>query len=852
MKVRDATFSADPIAENRRLYDLMVRGVPVEIWVHGESVGRVARLVDWEDRDNDWLAVNQFEVVGKTARQPDIVLFLNGLPIVVIELKGTEGKGLPEAFNQIKTYKDQVPELFRANLVSVISDGITARYGSVSADFDRFMRWRTIDGEALVEETSALALETLIHGLLARPVLLALLRRFVVFEDEGRGPVKKIAGCHQFHAVQKALASVLEARADDGRAGVIWHTHGSGKPLLMAYLGGALMHEPALENPTLVVLTDRHTRRAREREYLRGLRRADRRLRHRPGGPGRRHGADLLRGSGREDRDRAGARGADRPGVRRRDRRDRRGCPRRRRATRVQALVGAEKRLDAVAADVLEHFDRRLEAIDGKAMIVCMSRQIAAAFYARIVAARPGWHSDQDDEGAVKVVITGNPTDPKALQPHIRPKARQEVIRNRYRKPDDPLRLVIVCDMWLTGFDAPVMHTLYVDKPMKGHGLMQAIARVNRVFRSKPAGLVVDYIGLAADLKAALAHYSASDRGQTGIDTGEAVRALLTALDVLRTMFHGLDYQAALAGTPADRLRLLPKAIERALELDAPAPGEDPEAAKTASRRRFLDAAAMLAKAFKLAAGTPEADEAKDEVGFFLAVRAAVLKLDAAGPSGRAASAADFAIGQLVNQAVASTEIIDILAACGVDRPDIAVLSEEFLHELQHMEQKNLAVEALRKLLNGEIEARTRTNVVKHEEFSDRLRDAIARYHNRSVDALQVIQELIAMAKSLREQPNSSLSPEEVAFYDALASNESAVEVMGNAQLQVIATELVGTIRSRSTVDWWRRDNIRAAMRRDVRRLLRKYGFPPDLQDGAIRLVIQQAEALAQRMSRAA
>jgi type I restriction enzyme R subunit len=523
-----------------------------------------------------------------------------------------------------------------------------------------------------------------------------------------------------------------------------------------------------------------------------------------------------------------------------------------RRWARVEALVGADKRLDTVVADILEHFDRRQEAIDGKAMIVCMSRQIAARVYQLIVAARPGWHSDQDDAGAVKVVITGNATDAQELQPHIRSKARQEALRNRYRRPGDPLKLVIVCDMWLTGFDAPVMHTLYVDKPMKGHGLMQAIARVNRVFRDKPAGLVVDYIGLAADLKAALAHYSASDRTQTGVDTAEAVRALLSALDVLRAMYHGIDYPAALAGKPADRLKVLPKAIERALALDPPKPGDDPEAAKTGSRKRFLDAAAALAKAFKLAAGTPEVDVAKDEVGFFLAVQTAVVKLDAAGFSGRAATAADFAIGQLVNQAVASTEIIDVLAACGLDRPDIAVLSDEFLTELQQMEQKNLAVEALKKLLNGEIGARTRTNVVKHEEFSERLRDAIARYHNRSVDALQVIQELIALAKTLRDQPDDGLTPEEAAFYDALSKNESAVEVMGNAQLQVIAAELVKTIRERSSVDWWRRDNVRAAMRRDVRRLLRKYGFPPDLQDDAVRLVIQQAEALAQGMSRAA
>ena len=572
---------------------------------------------------------------------------------MVIELKGTEGKGLPEAFNQIETYKDQVPELFRANLLSVISDGITARYGSVSADFDRFMRWRTVDGETLVDEGSALALETLIRGLLAPPVLLAMLRRFVVFEDEGRGPVKKIAGYHQFHAVRKGLARVLEAR--DGRRPRRGHLAHAGLGQVAAdglprrradARAGAGEPDPRgadrPQRPRPAALRHlrplrralrrgpgagrRHRRPARQARRPQGRRRD---LHHHPEVPpqarrGRVPGADrpLATSSSSSTRPTArstasrrawtprparcataspttsGARCRTRPSSASPERRSSWSTPtptassatrststtspRRcsdgatvpiyyearvakieidpelegvidpefddatagigedaraataRRWARVEALVGADKRLDTVVADILEHFDRRQEAIDGKAMIVCMSRQIAAKVYQRIVAARPDWHSDQDDAGAVKVVITGNATDPKELQPHIRSKARQEALRNRYRKPDDPLKLVIVCDMWLTGFDAPVMHTLYVDKPMKGHGLMQAIARVNRVFRDKPAGLVVDYIGLAADLKAALAHYSASDRTQTGVDTAEAVRALLTALDVLR------------------------------------------------------------------------------------------------------------------------------------------------------------------------------------------------------------------------------------------------------------------------------------------------------------------------------
>jgi type I restriction enzyme R subunit len=970
-KVMYSEYSADPIAENRRLHDLLVRGVQVSHVRDGEEAGAVARLVDWDDLGNDWLAANQVEIVGHATRIPDIVIYLNGLPLVVVELKGTQGKGLPEAFNQIQTYKADLPELFRTNLLSVISDGITARYGSVSADFDRFMRWRTVDGETLVAEDSALALETVIKGLMAPKTLLQMLRRFVVFEDEGKGPVKKIAGYHQFHAVRKGVLSVLAAQAGDGRGGVIWHTQGSGKSLLMAFLGGALMHEAALENPTLVVLTDRNdldeqlfatfarcaSLFGETPQQASSVAEVKELLTRNVGGVIFTTIQKFRPESGEDDypelTDRSNVivfvdeahrsqygfeakmdptTGAMRYGFAHHMRRALpnatfvgfTGTPVElvnantysvfghqidvydiaqavqdgatvpiyyearvakveiaeemdglideafedltegidddvREATakrwgKVEALVGADKRLDAVVTDILDHFGKRQAAIDGKGMIVCMSRRIAVAVYDRIVAARPDWHDEGDDGGVIKLVMTGAATDPVEFRPHVRSKSRQETLRKRYRKADDPLKLVIVCDMWLTGFDAPVMHTLYIDKPMKGHGLMQAIARVNRVFRDKPAGLVVDYIGLAADLKAALAHYSASDRSKTGVDTHQAALALLTAIDVLRGMFAGVGYQAALAGSPADRLRILPVAIERALTLEVRADdGDDAaEGARTASRKRFLDAAAALAKAFKLAAGTPEATDAKDEVGFFLAVQAAVQKLDGAGPSARSTAAADFAVGQLVNQAVASTEVVDILGACGMDRPDISVLSDEFLAEIQGVEHKNLAVEALRKLLNGEISARTRTNVVKHQEFSQRLLDAIARYHNRSVDALQVIQELIALAKSLRDQPDDGLTPEEAAFYDALAKNESAVELMGNEELLVIAAELVKTVREKSSVDWWRRENVRSAMRVAVKRILKKHGFPPDLQADAIKLVIQQAEAMAVEVMRAA
>lgn len=955
-KVQDAVFTADVIAENRRLHDLMVHGVPVSFLRDGEERSERARLVDWQDRDNAWHAFNQVDLVGKTARVPDVILYLNGLPLVVVELKGTEGQDIEAAFNQIETYKADISDLFRTVLFSVISDGWAARFGTISAGFDRYMRWRTIDGETVVKKTEGLALQTLTHGLLNRRTLLAMLRWFVVFEDEGRGPIKKVAGYHQFHAVRKAVEAVLSARGGNGKAGVIWHTQGSGKSLLMTFLGGRVMRHPEMENPTLLVLTDRNDLdnqlfatfarckdllgeepvQADSIEEVKALLsrevggivfstiqkfrpeggqdfpeltarsnvvvmvdeahrsqygfdakidKSTGELRHGlahhlrtalpnavyvafTGTPVELVGANTRAVFGEYidvyDISQAVQDGAtvpiyyegrvakidlDEDAVAEIDEAtetlaetDRSAAARK--WSRVEALVGAEKRLDAVVEDILQHFDARLEAMDGKAMIVCMSRRICAEVYRRIVAARPDWHGDTDDTGAVKVVMTGNASDPAALQPHIRSKGRQEVLRNRYRDPKDPLKLVIVRDMWLTGFDAPCMHTLYVDKPMRGHGLMQAIARVNRVFRDKPAGLVVDYIGLAAELKSALAHYSQPDQSQTGIDESEAVAAFLTALDVARVQFHGFDYAPALGGDKSRRVRILAPALNHVLEA-ARAASKDGDIEKGA--KRFHDAVAALVKAFKLASGTPEAAAHAEEVAFFVAIRSGLEKVGVRSSRGRSAGP-DFAIEQLVNRAVASTEVVDILEACGFDRPDISVLSDEFLMDLRNMEQKNLAVEALKKLLNGEITSRTRTNVVRKEEFSTKLTDAIARYHNRSVDALQVIQELIAIAKDLKAEPTDDLSDDERAFYDALARNESAVEVISNEELRMIAAELVATVRQNSGVDWWRRENVRGKMRVAVKKILRRHGYPPDLEAEAVRTVIRQAEAIAQSL----
>ncbi|WP_170446207.1 type I restriction endonuclease subunit R [Ruegeria arenilitoris] len=954
-KVLDVQFTTDPVQENRRVHRLMVDGIKVTYDQNGEERNAVVRLVDWEDRHNDWRAINQYDVVGMAPRIPDVVLFLNGMPLVVIELKGTEGKDIEAAFNQIETYKSDIPDLFRTTLLNVISDGFTARYGSLSASLDRYMTWRTLDGETVIPAGSDLALETLAKGVLNRQVLLDLLRWFVVFEDEGDGPIKKVAGYHQFFAVRKAMQAIKDARGRDGKAGVIWHTQGSGKSLLMTFLAGRVMHHPDMENPTLLILTDRNdldnqlfATFARCKEVLgedpvqaesisdvKGL--LDRQVggvvfstiqKFRPEAGGvfpeitdrsnvvvmvdeahrTQYGfdakvskdGDIRYGLAHQLRQalpnavyvaftgtpvelvgantrgvfgdyidiydiaRAVEDGATVPiyyearvakieldedladhldeefdevteGLE-----DDEASAIARRWSQVEALVGAGKRLDAVVADILDHFEARIEAIDGKAMIVCMSRRICVEVYDRIVSAKPHWHGDTDDTGVVKVVMTGNATDPAIMQPHIRSKSRQEAIRNRYKNPNDPLKLVIVRDMWLTGFDAPCMHTLYVDKPMKGHGLMQAIARVNRVFKDKPAGLIVDYIGLAADLKSALAHYSQSDQEQTGINEAEAVAAFLDALDVCRQQFFGFDYTDALNGNAKDRLRILPPAIEFILSKGLKDNGS--------SVKRYQDAIANLVKAFKLSSGSHQATEHAVEVAFFAAVRTGIEKLDVE-KNGKRAASPDFAIQQLVNNAVASTEVVDILEACGFDRPDISMLSDEFMIELQNMKHKNLAVEALKKLLNGEISARTRSNVIKREEFSTRLEQAIARYHNRSVDAVQIIQELIEIAKDLRHTPEDGLSNEERAFYDALAQNKSAVDVMSNKTLQVIAAELVNTVRTNSGTDWWRRDNVRAKMRVAVKKILQRHGYPPDLTSEATKTVLKQAEALATELS---
>lgn len=960
----------DLIEENRRIHKLLTEGVDVEYRADsGKTAATKIWLIDLDRPDaNDWLAVNQFVVVQNRAnRRPDLVLFVNGLPLAVLELKNAAAQNatIADAYNQLQTYLHQIPGLFSTNAVLVTSDGMEARIGSITANAERFMPWRTVDGEDFAHRGTP-ELETLLRGVFTRANLLALIRDFIVFGDKGEGPFKIIAGYHQFHGAQKAVRQAVEASRPDGdrKIGVIWHTQGSGKSLLMAFFAGLAVKSQSLENPTLVVLTDRNDlddqlygtfglcrdlirqnpEQADSRADLKRLldkaaggvvfttvqkfspekgeesfpllsdRRniiviADEAHRSQYGFESklnretglRRYGyahyirqampnASFIGFTGTPieaadintpaifgeyidiyDISRAVEDGATVPifyesRLARIELNDdekplidseiealvedqslTEAEKLKAKWSAVEALVGSDKRLAQVAEDMVAHLEARIEAMNGKAMAVCMSRRICVALYERIVALRPEWHSTDDAQGAVKIVMTGSASDPLDWQPHIGSKKRRDDLAKRARNPDDPLRLVIVCDMWLTGFDAPCMNTMYIDKPMRGHGLMQAIARVNRVFKDKPGGLVVDYIGVAQNLRNALSQYTDSDRNKTGIDESAAVAAMMERYEAIRDLFHGFDYRPGITGQPRERLICLGGAIDWVLKWqESQAARQKTDEEKKRAHRRFLDMVLELSKAYALASASDEARAIRDEVGFFQAIRAALAKTTATGKISEKDRA--FAVQQLVDRAVASSEIIDILKVAGLQSPDISILSDEFLMEVGKMEKKNLALEALKKLLNGEIVSRSKTNLVESKAFSNRLEEAVARYHAGAISAVEMIQELIELAKDMKAArargEEMGLSQEEVAFYMALAENESAVEAMGNEKLRIIAHELLEQLRSNVTVDWHQRESARARMRVLVKRILKKYGYPPDLADEAVQTVLAQAEIL--------
>ena len=953
---------------NRAFHCMVADGVPIEYRADDGSIrGAQARVIDFDAPDNnDWLVVNQFTVIeDKHERRPDVVLFVNGLPLGVIEIKNPADVGatIRHAWQQLQTYKAELPALFAMNAMLVVSDGVEARTGTLTAGWEWFKPWRTIGGEDLAP-TFLPAMQVLIEGVFEKRRFLALLRDFIVFEDDGSGVlVKKMAGYHQFHAVQVALnetrraAEIRECVDDEGgqyesgrrpggargdrRVGVVWHTQGSGKSLTMAFYAGRVIREPTMENPTVVVLTDRNdlddqlfTTFARCRELLRqppvqAASRADLRAKltvesggvvfttiqkFLPEERGDRHPAlsdrrnvvviadeahrsqyDFIDGYARHMRDalpRASFVGFTGTPIERRDANTRavfgdyisiydvrravedqatvpiyyesrlakldlndserpnidpdfeeategeEAARKERLKTRwaqLEAVVGAEKRLALVARDLVAHFERRLEALDGKAMVVCMSRRICIDLYRELVRLRPNWHHEDDGKGALKIVMTGAASDPPDWQPHIRNKPGREAMANRFRNPADPLRVVLVRDMWLTGFDAPSLHTMYVDKPMRGHGLMQAIARVNRVFKDKPGGLVVDYLGLAHELKRALATYTESGgTGRTALDQAEAVTVMQEKYEICRGLFHGFDWSKWLTGTPAERLGLLPAAQEHVL-------------AQENGKDRCVQSVRELSQAFALAVPHEDAIRVRDDVAFFQTVRSVLAKR--APADARPEEELNHAVRQIISRAVASEGVTDIFAAAGLEKPDISILSDDFLVEVRGMPQRNLAVELLQKLLKGELVVRRRKNVVQARSFAEMLEQTLRRYQNRAVEAAQVIEELIQLARDLRDANargvELGLSEDEIAFYDALETNDSAVNVLGDEVLRTIARELVKTVRRNVTIDWTLRETVRAQLRVLVKRVLRKHGYPPDKQEKATRIVLEQAEVLS-------
>ncbi len=826
------------VQNNRAFHQMLVDGIEVEYrQPNGTIRGERVRFVDFDTpENNDWLAINQFTVIEKSDRRPDIVLFINGLPLAVIELKNpTDEKAtVLTAFRQIQTYKQEIPTLFTYNEAIVISDGLEARIGSLTADTEWFLPWRTIKGEDEAPATD-LELEVLIKGAFEKRRFLNYLKHFIVFEEtEGSGIAKKIAGYHQFHAVKTAVDTTVQASRPEGeqQCGVVWHTQGSGKSLTMAFYAGSIIQHPQMANPTLIVITDTNDlddqlfgtfaisvydiQQAVDDGatvpifYESRLAKIELDENEKP------HidpeFEEMTEAEETTQKERLKTKWAQ-----------------------LEALVGTRKRLGLVADDIIAHFEERLETIEGKGMIVCMSRRICVDLYNAIVKRRPAWHNDDDKNGAIKVVMTGSASDDVSWKPHIRNKAGREEMATRFKNPDDSLKLVIVRDMWLTGFDAPSLHTMYVDKPMRGHGLMQAIARVNRVYRDKPGGLIVDYIGLAYHLKQALQNYTRSGgKGDATLNKAEAVAVMLEKYEICCGLFHGFDWSPWVTGNAEDRIRLLPSAQEHIL-------------AQKDGKERLLQVVTELSKAFALAVPHEKTTEIHNDVAFFQAVRRVLAKPSTAEEA--QVETTEQAIKQLVSKSVVSEGVVDIFTAAGLEKPDVSILSDEFLAEVRDLPHKNVAVELLEKLLNDEIRTRSQKNVVEGRSFSSMLERSIRTYQNRTIEAAQVIEELIAIAKEMRhaqERGNDlGLSDEKLAFYDALEVNDSAVEVLGDETLRTIAVELVEIVQRNVSIDWTIKESTRANIRRMVKRILRRHGYPPDKQEKAAATVLEQAEALS-------
>ncbi len=955
---------------NHGFHKLVRKGVELKVATAGGERGDIGWLFDFEEpAKNDWLVVSQLTVVeGNNKRRPDLVLYVNGLPLAVIEFKNPADLNatIEGAHNQLQLYKAQIPALFTTNEVLVVSDGTEARVGSLTAGFERFGPWRTIDGGSLAPEVLP-KLQVLLYGLFEQRRFLDYLYNFVLWETDD-GFIKKNAGYHQFHAVNKAVAATVlaSAEAGDQRIGVIWHTQGSGKSIAMVYYAGKVILEPAMQNPTIVVVTDRNDldgqlyaqfcaakdlvpspKQVESRHHLRELlnvasggvvfstiqkfslteqeRKAfapfpllserrnivvivdeahrtqygfETRIDPETGQVSTGFAQNLrsalpnasyigFTGTPIEFDDRSTPavfgdyidtytiRQAVEDGAtvpifyearlaRIRLDEDEKPLvdeqfeeltedeeePSREKLkstwAKLEALVGTPKRLSLVAEDILAHWGRRVEIVDGKAMIVCMSRRICVDLYNEIVALRPDWHGADDDCGAIKVIMTGSGDDPVGYHPHVRGKDRQKAIEKRFKDPDDSLRIVIVRDMWLTGFDVPCAHTLYVDKPMQGHGLLQAIARVNRRFKDKPSGLVVDYLGLADQLRKAISNYGGDRQDKPGVPIELALAVLQEKLEVVQAIFHGFDYTGYFSPKATHRLAALAGGVNHICGLD---PG-DPDKAK----RRYLDAMALLNKAAGIALHLEGARQFRDELGYFQAVQSNIQKYTVS-KSGKSDAELNAAIRQIVSGAITADGVIDVFGAAGIAAPDISVLSDEFLESIKKSEFKNLQLELLKKLLADEIKAQSGRNIVVARKFSEMLERTLLRYQNRTIEAAQVILELIEMSKELRDAPKRGealgLSEDELAFYDALADHGDVREIMGDKVLAAIAHDLVETIRNSVSIDWTQKETVRADMRRKVKKLLRHHGYPPDKQSNAVKVVIEQAERVCKDWSTA-
>ena len=949
----------DLILNNQRFHKFLIEGVDVE---YGDGAGTVryakAKIVDFENPDNnDWLTVNQFTIKEDAGeRRPDLLVFVNGLPIVLFEFKNPvdHKASVLSAYKQTQTYKKDLPSLLGYNELLIVADGTQAKIGSLTADWERFTTWKREDGKKV-----AMELEPLITEVFEKRRLLDIIRYFVLFELTTL-PNKILAAYHQYYGVNKAIERTIVATAYDGdrRIGVFWHTQGSGKSLSMAFYAAKIAQQPELANPTLIILTDRNDlddqlfgqfmrctgflrqtpSQIESRDELRDAlavasghiifttiqkflpesngakyeaitdRRnvivvADEAHRSQYGFTAKideksgkisygfaRHLHDAVpnasfigfTGTPVETTDhntravfgeyidvydvrRAVEDGATVPifyearivkvalesskfslldeefeeiTEGQEDDEKRRSASR---WSQIEALVGADARIAEIAKDIVAHFEERQKGFDfsGKAMIVCMSRRICARLYQTIITLRPNWHGDTDDQGAIKVVMTGSAADDLLMQPHIRNKSGRRAIEKRFKDSADPLKLVLVRDMWLTGFDVPSLHTMYVDKPMKGHSLVQAIARVNRVFKTKAGGLVVDYFGIADDLKRALATYI--DSGGTGeptLDVKDTVAVLQRDYEVVRSMFHGFGYQVYLDGDTAKKIEGLNLAVDHILGL------ED-------GKSRYLRACASLGKAFSLASTTDYARAVSDEIAFFRGVRVTIVKISPSG--GQTLEEVDLALQQLVSDAIGSQGVIDVLAEAGIIRPDISIFSDEFFAEIAGMAQRNLAREMLERLLRDEIKARSKQNAVQARKFSDMLSESIERYESKSLSTTQLIGHLVKFAKELRDDPKRAesmgLTDDEVAFYDALAESKSALEILGDVKLRAIARDLVKSVRDNASIDWNLREGVKARIRLKIKKLLRKHGYPPETTDKAADQVLEQAELLCQAVA---